>query len=115
MGLRTMLAGAALAAALGMLYAPAPTDLKQFQADGTTPIPQGGVVTGDSVKLQAKLGNGSTTGQQKLRVEVKPVDQSFTGEITEESEVFADGTVVTLEVTGLAPGDYKWRAWGWCT
>jgi hypothetical protein len=58
---------------------------------------------------------GSTTGQQKLRVEVKPVSQAFTGTITAESAVFPDGTTVPLTISGLAPGDYKWRAWGWCT
>lgn len=97
------------------LYAPPPSDLQQYQEGGTTPIPQGGTVTGAGLVLEARLGTGSTTGQQKLRVEVKPVAQSFTGTITAESPVHADGTLVQIPITGLAPGDYKWRAWGWCT
>jgi len=106
-----------LAAAVGAwaAFAPAPSQLKQFQSDGVTEILPGGTVTGTSVKLQAKLGNGSTTGQQKLRVEVKPVAQPFTNTITAESAVEPDGTVVTLDVPSLAPGDYKWQAWAWCT
>ena len=96
-------------------YAPPPTGLEQYQSDGITTIAQGGSVTGTSVVLKATLGNGSTTGQQRLRVEVKPVADAFTGSISAESEIFADGTLVSVTVSSLAPGDYKWRAWAWCT
>lgn len=96
-------------------YAPPPNTLQQYQADGSTIIPQAGSATSSTVVLSATLGTGSTTGQQRLRVEVKPVDQNFTGTISGESEILNDGDIAYVTVAGLAGGDYKWRAWGWCT
>jgi len=96
-------------------YAPDPSTLKQYQADGATEIAQGGSATGADVVLSAKVENGSTTGQQSLQVEVKLSADNFTGSVTAESGAQADGSYIQVPISALAPGSYKWRARAHCT
>lgn len=102
-----------IAAPLAALNPLSPTNLAQFQSDGTTPIAQGGNVTGGSVVLRATVN--TTDAQAQLRIEVKLVAQAFTGVATQTSPLTNNGLNATLTFAGLAPGSYKWQAWIFCT
>ena len=90
-----------------------PTNLAQFQSDGTTPIAQGGSVTGGSVVIKATVN--TTDAQAQLRVEWKLVGQPFTNVATQTSPLTNNGQTASLTFSGLAPGSYKWQAWIFCT
>jgi hypothetical protein len=90
-----------------------PTNLQQFQSDGTTALAPGGTVSGTTVVLKAVVN--TTDAQAQLRLEVRLVAQAFTGTFTSQSALTNNGQTASLTVSGLAPGSYKWQAWIFCT
>ena len=90
-----------------------PTNLRQYQWDGTTALPPGGVVTESNVVLRATVNTVDAQGQ--LCVEVKPLTQAFTGVADRISPLTTAGQTASVSISGLATGSYKWRAWVLCT
>ncbi len=106
-----------------------PTGLAQFQSNGTTVVPPGGVLLSTTAVFSAVThGADSTplTPEHKIRVEVRPIGTAFTNVFTDEPAT----TVVSFEanggsiplatsavtVTGLIPGQsYHWQALTWKT
>ena len=91
-----------------------PTSIEQYQSDGTTVIAQGGTVTGGSLVIKGFPSSTSST-TASLRIEVKLVSQSFTNVYTHESVQVPNGSQASVTISGLAPGQYKWQAWSYCT
>lgn len=91
-----------------------PTSIEQYQSDGSTVIAQGGTVTGGSLVIKG-TPHTTSSATASLRVEVKLVSQSFTGVYTHESIQVPTGTQATITISGLAPGQYRWQAWSYCT
>ena len=90
-----------------------PTGMTQYQSDGTTVIPIGGTAASTSVVFRAFVSNTNSSATQRLRVEVKPTSQPFTGTgtIASGSTIVFSGGVDTVTVTGLVTGEtYHWRA-----
>jgi hypothetical protein len=89
---------------------PNPANLRQFQSDGTTLIPDGGVTPETTVVFRAVVATSTGTGTARLQVEVFPTSGAPTGNPTGESAFVASGSDATLIISGLAPGSYGWRA-----
>jgi hypothetical protein len=86
----------------------APASLGQFQTNGTTAIPPGGITTETAVVFR---GTGTDVEGERVRliVEVKPVDVPFSGSQSCYSAWVKSGTPAQCSVS-LAPGRYHWRA-----
>jgi dipeptidyl aminopeptidase/acylaminoacyl peptidase len=87
-----------------------PSDLAQFEANGTTPLALGRTTDGTTVVLQGRVTDPDG-GQVQLRVEVKPVGVAFDGSGLGTSASVTSGSVASVQVSGLSRGvSYHWRA-----
>ena len=75
----------------------APTNLAQFQSDGTTPIAVGGTAPSRLVFFKAGVTDANPGDSLRLEVEVRPVGTSFTNTAT------GSGTVVRNDTTPPPP------------
>jgi hypothetical protein len=96
-----------------------PTNLAQFQSNGTTVIPVGGTALSTTVVLSGTC-NGSpdpTPPRHALQVEIRPVTDALTGTVTHQGAgLVAPGGTSVVTVTGLTPGvSYHWQARTWKT
>jgi hypothetical protein len=105
---------------LGRLIAPgssdeaarvqAPSDLVQFEGDGTTLVAVGAVVREAVVVVGASIPAVSTGDTLRLEVELRPVGLSFLGEATQKSGPLEPATVAAFAVSGLADDTgYHWQ------
>ena len=82
----------------------------QHAADGTLLI-VGAAHNAGTLLFRATVNDTTPGGQLvKLRVEVKPIAQSFTGGGTSDGAYVTAGAVAEVNVSGLADGAYHWRA-----
>ena len=89
----------------------APTALLQFQSDGTTSIPVGGVTAGNSVVLKANLSDPDAGQAVQLDVEVKPTGVAFTDVPNYSSTPVTNPAQATVSVGPLANNtNYHWQA-----
>ena len=92
----------------------APTELGQFKADGTTPLPVGAWTNQASVVLRLAMSDASHTDSLVPEVELKPVNTAFNGSgLHAGAPVASTGAPVpgSVTVTGLSNGvAYHWRA-----
>ncbi|HEX9485986.1 MAG TPA: hypothetical protein VF976_02885, partial [Gemmatimonadales bacterium] len=89
----------------------APTSLTQFQSDGSTTIPAGGIATALSVILHAGVTDPNPGDQLRLEVEVKPVGTAFTNAASGSGPAVANGAVASAAVAGLSDNTpYHWQA-----
>lgn len=88
------------------------SNLGQFKSDGAVAIAESGVTTEDAVTFKAILSDPNGN-QVKLQVESRPMSQPFTG--ADDGGILSSGFVspgsqATALKTGLAVGQYHWRA-----
>jgi hypothetical protein len=93
---------------------PAPSDLKQFESNGTTEIPPDGTTNDTTIVFEATVTDPDNPGAGDLLgidVDVEPVDDAF-GSVdgsTAAGDRVTSGTV-RASVTGLSAGvTYHWR------
>ncbi|HVF60949.1 MAG TPA: peptidoglycan DD-metalloendopeptidase family protein [Thermoanaerobaculia bacterium] len=90
------------------LVAVAPNNLVQVGHDGLI-IPVGSETNAGAVTIRG-LVSSPDARSVALEVELRPVDQSFTGSKTHESGLQASGTTASICASGLSNDDYHWRA-----
>jgi hypothetical protein len=83
--------------------------LHQFKSDGTTPIPEGGLVAAGTAVFAISFQPAGIT-PLRLQVEVRPFGAAFTGTPTAASGILLLTRSGSVAVTGLAGGSYHWRA-----
>lgn len=86
-----------------------PITLQQYEKDGTTVVPVGGLVKG-RVVFSATNGTNSGGQQVRLEVEVQPVGTAFTGTPNVFSGFVASGTAATASWSKGKSGTYHWQA-----
>jgi hypothetical protein len=85
-----------------------PTNLLQFEKDGTTPVPVGGLVKGRII-FAATNGTNSAAGQVRLEVEVQPEGVAFSNIPNVFSSFGPSGGATTARFSGRS-GLYHWQA-----
>ena len=89
----------------------APTALLQFQSDGATSIPVGGVTAGNSVVLKGSVSDPDVGQAVQLDVEVKPTTVAFTNVPNYSSTPVTNPAQATVSVGPLANNTpYHWQA-----
>ncbi len=89
----------------------APGELRQLKSNGTTAITAGGTTDEATVVFRALLADPDPDDEIQLEVEVRPVDQAFTGVPTAASIFVSSGQTASASVTALLDDtDYRWRA-----
>ncbi len=86
-----------------------PSTVNQYKNDGTTVISAGGDTNETTVKFKGTLTESDGGQTVKMQVEVKAFADSFDGNVSAESSLVSTGTQVTVTVSGLSNGQYKWR------
>ncbi len=88
-----------------------PAELRQLKSNGTTAITAGGMTDEATVVFRALLADPDPDDEIQLEVEVRPVDQAFTGVPTAASIFVSSGQTASASVTALLDDtDYRWRA-----
>ncbi|HEU5261149.1 MAG TPA: hypothetical protein VFU41_06970, partial [Gemmatimonadales bacterium] len=88
-----------------------PSNLGQFQSDGSTAIAVGGTTPGRSVIFKATVTDSNPGDALRLDVEVQPVGTAFSGVASSSSSPVPIGGVATTAVAGLSDNTpYHWRA-----
>jgi hypothetical protein len=86
-----------------------PADAGQFEADGVTPIPVGGVAASTSVVFRARLSDPDPGATVRLEVDIVPVTAPYLGGGTARSAPVSAGSTASVRFDGLAPGTgYRW-------
>ena len=89
----------------------APTALLQFQSDGSTSLPLGGVTAANSVVLKATVSDPDVGQSVQLEVEVKPTSVAFTNVPNYSSTAVTSPAQATVSVGPLSNNtDYHWQA-----
>lgn len=85
------------------------SSLGQYEADGTTPIPDRGLAAGNTVVFSAILQSTEANPLQ-FQIEVEPSSTPFTDQPTATSASTTPGTLATIMASDLPPGAYHWQA-----
>ena len=88
------------------------SDLGQFKSDGTMLIAETGITTEDAAVFSAKVVDPAGNNV-KFQVELRPIGVAFSGADDGgilSSDFFPSGSAITITKTGLANGQYHWRA-----
>ena len=85
-----------------------PGSIKQFQSDGITAIPEGGE-TYDTTLVFKGFVSDPDGDDVRLEIELREIDQVFTGEPFLFIDLVPSGTEVTITQYGLEPGEYHWQ------
>lgn len=92
----------------------APTNLKQYQSNGTTEITSGNWTNNTTQVLKFQMASGNPSDSLTPQVEIQPVGTSFTNSVTNSGSAVAySGSLVTgsVPITGLTPNaSYHWQA-----
>jgi hypothetical protein len=87
------------------------TDLAQFRANGSTPLPVGVMTTDTTIVFRASMFRPLASEVLKLQIELRPLGEPFTGQPTAESEFRdPDGGPATVTIKNLLLGGWRWRA-----
>lgn len=87
-----------------------PATLRQLEKSGNREIGVGGTATERSLRLGATISDPDTLETVRLDLEVRRVNQSFTGTATHSSGLASRGAIV-VSVDGLSDAtSYHWRA-----
>lgn len=90
---------------------PALTGLGQFRPDGITPIALGGVAVDNAVVLKGTLRTPQPGLRARLEIELQRLGTPFNNNLpTAVSAFVASGSTVSIPITGLSPGSYRWQA-----
>ncbi len=86
-----------------------PVIIGQYKDNGITPVGIGGSVTAGTLVFRAFLtdSNGDAV---RLEIEVKPLGVAFDGRTSGISDFFPNGSSISMSISGLPDGPYKWRA-----
>ncbi len=85
-----------------------PTMLSQLMSDEATPIPEGGTTDESTVVFKGTV-NDPDGDQVRLEIELREIDQPFTGQPTQESVLVPSGIEVTITRYSLINEEYHWR------
>ncbi len=102
-------------AAFAQTPTPQPTDLAQYQSDGSTVIAVGGEVNQSATVVITGIVYADAdlppTTKYRLEVEVRATTTSFSGATTHTGNWVSAGSMSTVIVSGLQPGQtYHWQA-----
>lgn len=86
---------------------PSVGNLAQFKSDGIIPLGKASTTTEDTVVFGATLNSSSS---DPLRLEVEYTTTTFSGIVNATSVPVSPGTFATATISGLADGNYHWRA-----
>lgn len=86
-----------------------PAGLRQFDPAASAELPLDGTLVGTAIETRATIA--SPTGRTvRLALEVQPVGTPFSGTPSATGPLVASGSVASVLVAGLAPGQsYHWR------
>ncbi len=88
-----------------------PVTLRQFEADGVTPLVTGAMAGEAQVAFSQNLvNNGSMGGTLGIEVEIKPVGVDFDGTETQVSEGYLASETALLVTSTLTAGPKHWRS-----
>jgi hypothetical protein len=84
--------------------------LAQRQADGRA-LPLGGTAAASTVAFRGTVSDLDAGQTLRLQVEVRPVGTAFTGQVSCQSALVANGAGAACAVSNLPPDTkYRWRA-----
>jgi hypothetical protein len=98
-------------AAWAQAEADPPTALQQFQADGVTPIAEGGTATSTTIVVSGVV-HGSGAALVRLEVEIRMIADPFQNVSTHQGGVWVPvNSTQSITISGLVPGaSYHWQA-----
>lgn len=86
-----------------------PTGLQQFEVDGATAVPLGGLVHG-AILLGGVNGTNSAGQPVRIEVEVQPTGTAFANVPSVSSGFGAGGAAASALFSGAPTNDYRWQA-----
>ncbi|MBI2560020.1 MAG: hypothetical protein HYW14_02675 [Planctomycetes bacterium] len=85
-----------------------PVSLEQYKFDGTTIISNGWTTNESTVVFKGTVSDPDND-QVKLQIELRPLNEGFTGVHTHESTLVSSGGRASITVASLANGSYHWK------
>jgi len=85
-------------------------DAQQLEGPAMTVLPVGASTDAAQIVFRATVSRDLPSSLLRLQVELRRDGDEFTGVASAQSLQVTSGNVATISVSGLAPGEWRWRA-----